>query len=80
MSGFIKQTFIVLVLVLLGSGGSLTAKCIPINNQLCIVRPTFIDFSPDKLHYYSLIISLGRCDGSCNTVVPNKIEDVNFQM
>ena len=31
-------------------------------------RLTLIDFNFDELHYYSFIISLGRCDGSCNTI------------
>ena len=37
-------------------------------NQPCLDRPTITDLNPDELHYYPLIISLNRCDGSCNTV------------
>ena len=29
---------------------------------------TLVDFSFDEFQYYPLIISLGRCDGSCNTI------------
>ena len=87
MPRFIKQRFIVLVFVLLGFGGSLTTKCVSINNQPCMVRPKSVGFSPDELHYYLSIISLGRFDESCNTVddpfvricVPNKMEDTNFK-
>ena len=68
MPGFIKQTFIVLVLVLLGFGGSLTTKCVSINNQPCMVRPKFVDLSPDELYYFLSIISLDRFYESCHTV------------
>ena len=45
MSGFINQTFIVLVLVPLCFGGLLSTKCLSMNNQTCTVRPTFVDYS-----------------------------------
>ena len=88
MLGFIKQTFIVSVLVLLGFGGSLVTEYAFMNNQPCMVRSMLIDLSPDELHYYPFIISLDRFDGSCSTVedpfcricVPNKIEDVNLKV
>ena len=43
------------------------------------------DLNLDELHYYLFIISMNRCDGSCNTVedpfariyVPNKMEYMN---
>ena len=60
--------FIVLVLMLVGFGGSLTIKCVSMNNQACLVRPTLIDLNLDELLYYPFIISMDRCDGSCNTV------------
>ena len=66
MPGFIKQIFIVLVLILLCSGGSIGIECVSMNNQPCMVRPMLIDVNPDELHYYPYIISLDRCDGSCN--------------
>ena len=37
-------------------------------NQQCKVKPTLTELDFDELHYYPFIISLGRCDGSCNTV------------
>ena len=88
MPGFIKQTFVVLVMVLLGFFGLLAIKCASMNNQACLVRPTLINSNPDKLHYYPFIIILDRCDGSFNTVeypfgrlcVPNKIEDMNLKV
>ena len=82
-----KQTFIVLVLMMLGFGGSLTTKCVSMNNQPWMVRPVLIDSIPDELHYYSFIISLDGCDDSCNAIenlfgricVPNKTEDLNLK-
>ena len=68
MPGFIKQTFIVLVLVLLGITGSLNTKYVSMNNHPCMVRPTLVDLDSNKPHYYSYIISLDRCDESCTTV------------
>ena len=49
MPGFIKQTSIVLVLMLLGFGRSLAIKCVSMNSQSCMVRPTLIDMNPDEL-------------------------------
>ena len=67
MSGFIKQTFIILVLVLLGFDGSLAIKCISKNNHWWMVAPTLIDLNRNKLHYYWFFGSIDGCDGSCNT-------------
>ena len=88
MLGFTKQTFIVLVLMLLGFVGSLVTEYASINNQPCMVRPILTDLNPDELHYYPFIISLDRFDGSCSTVedsscqihVPNKIGDLSLKV
>ena len=89
MHGLFKQTFIVLVLVLLGLLlGSLTTKCVSVNNQACMVRPNFVGLNPDKFNYYSFIISLDRRDESHDTVenpfgricIPDKIEHVNLKV
>ena len=48
------------------------------------MQPTVIDLKSNELYYYSLMVSLDRCNGSCNTLddfssricVPNKTEDV----
>ena len=50
MSGFIEQADVILVLVLLGIGGSLAIKCVFMNNQLCMVRLTRIDLNLDRIH------------------------------
>ena len=45
------------------------AKCMPLNNKLCINRPTLIDLNPLNFNYYPFMISLDKCNGSCNNVV-----------
>ena len=46
--------------------------CISLNNQLCMSRPTPINFIPNQhnqgLSYYSFMVNLDRCNGSCNTL------------
>ena len=34
------------------------------------VRSTLIDMNPNKLKYYSFMISLNKCTGSCNVLSP----------
>ena len=49
MLGFIKQTYIVLVLVLLDVGGSRATKSsISMNNQRCMVTPALADLNPGE--------------------------------
>ena len=62
------QAFVLLVLVLFVSGGSLATKCVFMMNQLCMVRIELIDLNCDGHDYYPLIISIDRCDGYCNAV------------
>ena len=88
MSGFIRQTFIELVLVLLRFGGLLAIKCVSTNNQQCMARQKFINLNLDQLHYCIFIIIMNKCDGNCNNVpdqfgricASNKIEDVNLKV
>ena len=35
-------------------------KCLFLNDELCVVRPTLIDLNSVKLKYYPFIISLGK--------------------
>lgn len=60
MSGFLKQMLIILVLMMLGFGGLLTAKCVSLDNQTCAVTSTDIDLNPDELHFYPFAVSLDR--------------------
>ena len=88
MPRFIKQTFIVLVLLLLEFGKSLITKCISLNNQSGRTRSTPNDVNPHKHHYYPFLASLDRLDGSCTTAenafcrlcVPNNIEHANLKV
>ena len=66
--------------------------CTSLNNQLCITRPTLIDLNSDEynqgLRYYSFIINLNRCNGSCNALdkpssrmcIANKTKDINLNV
>ena len=86
MPGFIKRTFIVNVLVLVGFGISLAIICMSINTQHCMVRSMIIHLNPDEFGCYLFIVGMDRFDGSCNNFddsfgiicVPNKTEDVNL--
>ena len=62
----IKQVFI----VLLSFSSSLAAKCFSLNDEKCMVRPTLVDMNPVKLKYYSFMIGLEECSGSCNVLFP----------
>ena len=49
-----------------------------------MVRPTFIDVNPAVLKYYTFLISLNKCTGSCNvfspkTCVPKERKDINVK-
>ena len=68
--------------MLLSFSGSLPAKCIFLNNQTCITRPTFIDLNPVEynwgLHQYPFMVSLDRCNGGCNT--PDDLSSRTFSL
>ena len=61
MFWFIKQLFIALS----SFSGSLTAKCVSLSNEPCMVRLTLIDLSPIELNHYLFMISLNKCSGRC---------------
>ena len=57
-------------------------KCLFLNDEPCMVRPTLIDMNLVELKYYPFMISLNKCTGSCNvfspqTCVPNETKDIN---
>ena len=45
-------------------------KCLSLNGEPYMGRPTFIDLNPVDLKYYPFIISLGKCSWSCNLLSP----------
>ena len=64
---------------------SLATKCVSLNKEPCMIRPTLIDLNPIELIYYPFMISLDKCNGSCNVAdglstkicVPSETNDVN---
>ena len=67
MFSFIKQVFI----VLLSFSKSLAAKCLFLNGEPCMVKPTVVNMSPVELKYYPFIISLNKCAKCFNVLYPN---------
>ena len=65
MSSLIKQVFI----VLLSFSESLATKCLLLNDEPCMVRPTIFDMNPVELKY-SFMISINKCTGICNVLSP----------
>ena len=57
-------------------------KCMSLNNEPCIARPTFIDLNSNELHYFPFRVSVHRCKGNCNTLeyLSSKTEDVNLNV
>ena len=62
---FIKEAFIVGFQAFIS--GSLATKYISLNDEPYLVRPTLINLNPDELHYYPFMVSMDRCNESCNT-------------
>ena len=63
MSSLIKQVFI----LLLSFSSSLVCiadqtKCLSLNDDPCMFRPTLIDLNPVELKYYPFMISLDSCN------------------
>ena len=59
-------------------------KCLILNDEQCIVRPTIIDMIPVELKYYPFMISLNKCTGRCNVLfpkicVPKETKDINVK-
>ena len=53
-----------LFVVLLNFSESLArdqTKCLFLNDEPCMVRPTLIDINSAELKYYPLVISLNKC-------------------
>ena len=47
---------------------SLATNCMSKNNKQWKSRIIFVDLNPIELEYYPLVISLDKCNGSCNSV------------
>ena len=74
-----------LFIILLSFSNSLArnrTKCLFLNDEPYMVRPTLIDMNPNEFKYYPFIISLNKCTISCNILspkisVPKEAEDIN---
>ena len=69
---------------LLSFSTSLATKCVSLNDEPCMIRPTLIYINPVELKYYPFVISLDKCTGSCNVLsqkicVPKETKDVNVK-
>ena len=58
-------------------------KCLFLNDEPCMVRPTHIDLNPAELKYYPFMSSLNKCMGSCSILSPKtcvlkKTKDITF--
>ena len=59
-------------------------KCLFLNDEPCMVRPTLIDMNSVELKYYPFMINLNKCTGSCTVLspkicVPKETEDINVK-
>ena len=57
-----------LFIELLSFSEYLAIKCLFLNEQQYMVRPTIFDMNPVELKYYSFMISLNKCTGGCNVL------------
>ena len=84
MFTLIKQMFI----ALLSFTGSLATKCVSLDSETCMTGLTLIDSNSIELNFYSFMISLDKCNGSCNvlddlstkTCASSKTKDVNVKL
>ena len=59
------------VFIILSSfSSSLATKCLSLNDQHCMVRPTFTDLNHLKPKYYPFMVSLDKYSKSCNVLSP----------
>ena len=73
-----------LFIVLLSFSSSLATKCLFLNDEPCMVRPTLIGLNPVDLKYYPFMISLNKCTESCNVLspkicVPREKKEINVK-
>ena len=84
MFNLIKQVFI----PLLSFSRSLATKCVSLNNEPHMIIHFLIDLNLFEFKYYSFMISLDICNGSCNSVnnlsmricIPSKRKDVKVKV
>ena len=72
-------------IVLLNFSSSLATKCLCLNDEPCMVRPSLIDLNPVELKYYPFMISLDKCHGSFIALSPKicvskKTKEINVKV
>ena len=75
-------------ITLLSFSRSLTTKCVSLNNEPSLARPTLVDLNLSKFYYYLFMVSLDRFNRSCNALndlsskisVSDKTEDVDLNV
>ena len=60
-----------LFIVLLGF--KMSAKCLFLNDEPCMVRPYLIDMSPNEPKYYQFMISLNKFAGHLMSYLPKYV-------
>ena len=84
MFWLIKQSF----LILPSFSGSLSTKCVLLNNDPYVVSDSLVDLNPIEHNYYLYLISLEKCRGSCNAAddfstkicVPSKTKKMTVEV
>ena len=56
--------------MLLSFSESLNTKCVSINDEQYMVRPTLVDLNFVDLRYYPFMVSLDKFSRSCNILSP----------
>ena len=59
-----------LFIVFFSFSKSLATKFLFLNDEPCMTRPTLTDMNSVELKYYPFMISLNKCNGSCNVLSP----------
>ena len=68
MFGLIKKMFVGLLTDIVQASNH--AKHVSLSNKKCMIQPTLINLHSNKysqqFHYFSLVVKLDKCVGSCN--------------
>ena len=43
-------------------------KCVSMNDQVCKVRPEIININSNEPSFYTYIVKINKCSGSCNNI------------
>ena len=57
---------------MIGSLACARTKCLSLNDEPYMIWPTLIDLNPVEVKYYPFMISLDKCNRSCNVCYHSK--------